>query len=209
MSSVGSPRRQDGRTEHGPNTIRSNRTNLRVPGPVPIRSIWAGSTAHCTTSKSVVPYIQPSSRLVTPERTRTKTHRHNDPQTQGIARSVGTILQASIPLRPAPPGYTYRRSVRTDPSSDAHYKTPILRRSRRTTSTHPGVDDAACTTNRSSLSQPLDQSSSSLRSNRTISRRSGLDPAQTSKHQPRHNRTLQSTHTTNSLASFKTNSSKR
>ena len=93
MSSVGSPRRQDGRTKHGPNTIRSNRTNLRAPGPAPIRSNWAESTAYRTTSKSVVPSIQPSSCLVN--------RSAPQPQTQDATRAVGTIRRTSIPLNPA------------------------------------------------------------------------------------------------------------
>ena len=54
-----------------------------------------------------------------------------------------------------PPIFTNRRSMRTHRPSSTHNKTPILRRSRRTTSIHQGVGDAAPTTNRSSLNRSI------------------------------------------------------
>lgn len=67
MSSVGSHRHQDG-WPYPTSPISPEHDSFQPdepprPGPVPIRSIWAGSTAHCTTSKSVAPSIQPSSCL--------------------------------------------------------------------------------------------------------------------------------------------------
>ena len=84
--------------------------------------------------------------------------KRTQPQTQDATRAVGTLHQNHIPqfrLGQPPPIFTSRRYMRTRRTSGAHNTTPILRRSRRTTSPHPGVGDAAPTTKRSSLNRSI------------------------------------------------------